>query len=111
MTDATLRLLTAFVDDELTPDERAKAVDYLRRSAEARRLVRRLRADAALLRGLPAPALPTDVATATALRGEQVKAARAMARWRRQAWRSVGLAAASVVFGVCLGLAVLGQGG
>src|SRR5436853_6693248 len=100
MTDATLQLLTAFVDGELSADEQAKVVNYLKRSAEARRLVGQLQNDAALLRGLPVEAVATDVAAAGILRGERLKAERALSRSRRRASRSVGLAVASLGSGV-----------
>src|SRR5262245_29890311 len=47
------QLLTAFVDGELSQRQRKAVLRLLRRSAEARALLRQLQADAAALRNLP----------------------------------------------------------
>src|SRR6516162_7542036 len=56
------RLLTAYVDGELDGQQRAALRHYLRRSAEARKLLRALQADADQLRSLPRPTLGPDFA-------------------------------------------------
>lgn len=59
--DRYRQLLTAYVDGELSSHQRRHVVRLLRRSQEARHLFKQLRADAQLLRNLPAPTLATDL--------------------------------------------------
>ena len=58
--DRYRQLLTAYVDGELSSRQRRHVVRLLHRSAEARRLLRQLEADAKSLRDLPRPALSVD---------------------------------------------------
>ncbi len=59
--DRYCRLLTAYVDGELSSRQRRLVVRLLHRSAEARQLFQQLKADAHALRHLPRPPLPTDL--------------------------------------------------
>ena len=68
--DRHRRLLTAFVDGELTPRERRAAERLLRTFPEARSLLRKLQEDARRLRELPLPRLGRD------LSGDVLRAAR-----------------------------------
>jgi hypothetical protein len=58
--DRERRLLTAYVDGELSSRQRRYVVRLLHRSAEARQLLQQLKADARALRQLPRPSLPID---------------------------------------------------
>jgi hypothetical protein len=60
--DRFSRLLTAYVDGELDSQQRKAVLRLLRRSGEARELLRDLRINAARLRGLPAQTLGSDFA-------------------------------------------------
>jgi hypothetical protein len=57
--DNLSRLLTAFVDKDLEPDERQAVIGLLRRSKEARTLLLQLHDDARALRSLP-PVAPAE---------------------------------------------------
>lgn len=59
--DRYRQLLTAYVDGELTSRQRRHVARLLHRSAEARQLLQKLRADARALRHLPRPPLPSDL--------------------------------------------------
>src|SRR6185437_14418170 len=59
--DRYRQLLTAYVDGELTKRQRRHVARLLRRSPEARQLLRKLQADAHSLRHLPRPALSADL--------------------------------------------------
>jgi hypothetical protein len=59
--DPQRQLLTAFVDGELNSRQRRHVARLLRRSDEARQLLRQLRADAAALRRLPPPHVLSDL--------------------------------------------------
>jgi anti-sigma factor RsiW len=52
-------LLSAYLDDEVTPDERATVDAHLETSAEWREILTELRESRALLRGLPTREAPT----------------------------------------------------
>lgn len=60
--DRYRQLLTAYVDGELSSRQRRHIARLLRRSPDARALLRKLQADAQALRHLPRPALPADLA-------------------------------------------------
>lgn len=55
------QLLTAYVDGELSERQRRMVQRVLRRSSEARRLLRGLEGDSRVLRSLPKPSLDTDL--------------------------------------------------
>lgn len=59
--DRYRRLLTAYVDGELSGRQRRHIARLLRRSPEARHLLEQLQADARVLRQLPRPSLPVDL--------------------------------------------------
>ncbi len=59
--DRYRQLLTAYVDGELSSRQRRHVLHLLRRSAEARQLLKQLQADARALRQLAAPPLPADL--------------------------------------------------
>lgn len=59
--DRYRQLLTAYVDGELTKRQRRHVARLLRRSPEARQLLRQFQADAQALRHLPQPALSADL--------------------------------------------------
>jgi hypothetical protein len=61
LAERQIRLLTAYVDGELSPTQRRQAGRLLRRSEEARELLRRLQEDSRQLRALPRLAVPTDL--------------------------------------------------
>jgi hypothetical protein len=58
--DRLSRLLTGFVDGQLSASEEKQALDLLRRSWEARELLNRLQADAQLLAAFPRAQLPPE---------------------------------------------------
>jgi hypothetical protein len=60
--DRYRQLLTAYVDGELSSRQRRHVARLLRRSPDARELLRKLQADSHVLRHLPRPALPADLA-------------------------------------------------
>jgi len=62
LSDRLCQLLTAYVDGELSPAQRAAVRRLLRRSAAARQLCRQLQSDAARLRALPRRELGWDLA-------------------------------------------------
>jgi hypothetical protein len=59
--DRSRELLTAYVDGELTPQQRRQVRRLVQQSTEARDLLRRLEEDAARLRSLSLPALDRDL--------------------------------------------------
>ncbi|MCS6850159.1 MAG: hypothetical protein NZ700_03195 [Gemmataceae bacterium] len=85
--DRLARLLTSYIDGELTARQRRAVQRLLQRSPEARRLLAELRGDSALIRSLPARPMRQDlsqsVLQAIALRGLRVPPPRRAApRWR-----------------------------
>src|SRR5215472_14227924 len=60
--DSDAQLLTAYVDGEVSSRQRKAVVRLLRRSPEARKLLRDLQDDARALRELPRPQLAPDFA-------------------------------------------------
>lgn len=100
-------LLTAYFDRELNPRERAVLREVLRQSSEARKLFRRLRADAQALHNLPRHALPADfsqhVLQAAADRGLRPGVRPPASGGGLPAW--VGLATAAAVL-IAVGAAV-----
>jgi len=62
LTEWHRQLLTGYVDGELPPRQRRSALRLLRRSRQARLLLRRLQADARTLRSLPRLSLGADFA-------------------------------------------------
>lgn len=61
--DRYRKLLTAYVDGELSSRQRRHVVRLLRRSPEARQLLEQLQGDAHALRQLPPPPLPADLSS------------------------------------------------
>lgn len=59
--DRYRRLLTAYIDGELSSRQRRHVVRLLHRSEEARQLLQQLKADARALRQLPRPPIPMDL--------------------------------------------------
>src|SRR5437016_3994573 len=59
--ESTCQLLTAYVDGEVSARQRKVVARLLRRSSEARELLRQLQDDARKLRYLPRPPLGTDL--------------------------------------------------
>src|SRR5919204_2198902 len=59
--DRHRELLTAYVDGELSSRQRRQFLRLLRRSPEARVLLRQMQLDAKALRDLPRPRLPGDL--------------------------------------------------
>jgi len=59
--DRSLLLLTAYVDGELSSRQHRQVDRLLRRSPEARKLLRRLQGDTRRLQALSRPALPRDL--------------------------------------------------
>jgi hypothetical protein len=106
--DRTCRLLSAYLDDELSPRQRHAVERLLSGSAEARTLFDRLRRDAERLRGLPRAVLEDDFARRLMQQIEVAAAQPAAAvpevvRFRLPAWLGVASAAAAVVLAVGLG--------
>ncbi len=64
LTEQDRQLLTAFIDGELGPRQRKAVARLVRKSREARHLLRRLQQDAHAVRALPRPALPIDLSGA-----------------------------------------------
>src|SRR5438045_1829961 len=60
--DRLSRLLTACIDGELDGQQRKAVLQLLRRSKQARRLLRALQQDAERLRGVPCPTLGPEFA-------------------------------------------------
>jgi hypothetical protein len=100
--DRLSRLLTAFVDGELTSRQHKAVLRLLRRSPEARNLLRKLQLDAEAVRRLPAPALGCDLSTAVLQRiAAQESPIRRLTVMRQTstfpAWFGVAVAAAVVL--------------
>jgi hypothetical protein len=98
LSEEVRRLLTACVDGELTNRQRKAVARLLRRSPEARALLRKLQGDAERLRALPRPRLGDDFTARVvrALRLRQAQQRRAAARPSHfPTW--AGLSAAAVV--------------
>jgi hypothetical protein len=109
ISERDLRLLTAAADGELTPHERQRLDELLRRSPEARTLERELRADARRLRELPPVTLSTDLSARVlreiaGRRPTPARTAPAAFEWQRVAILA-NFAAAAAVF-VAVGAAV-----
>jgi anti-sigma factor RsiW len=92
--------LSGYVDDELTPDERAAVEAELAQSPEWRAVLDELRATRTMLRALPWPDAPADLIAEVKVRDDEDVAVGAPApvrelrpRWRRPATL---IAAASV---------------
>jgi len=93
-------LLTAYVDGELTARQRRAAARLLRRSGEARLLLKQLTEDSGQLKSIPAPRLSVDLSSSVLesiaqrclkpIRRARVPAARAFPAW-------TGVAAAAAV--------------
>jgi hypothetical protein len=62
LSDRDCQLLTAFLDGELGARQHKAALRLLRRSSEARQLLRQLQEDSHALHGMPRHALPADFA-------------------------------------------------
>jgi hypothetical protein len=63
LSEKHMRLLTAFVDDELSPRQRRTAIRLLKKSSTARKMLRQLQGDSRRLRALPRTQLPADFST------------------------------------------------
>lgn len=92
-----IKLLTASVDDELTPTQQQELAELLQRSSEARRLLRKLKQDAQTLRAIPATPAPQRFAQKVlkTIQDRQVKPARPQAEKRRAVshWMVIATAA------------------
>jgi hypothetical protein len=106
LSDRICQLLTGFVDGELSNRQRKAVQRLLRRSPEARTLLRKLRQDAAHLRSLPRPHAAPDVSEqvvrAIRQRGLQPSGRRSVAAGRPTFWYGYA-AAAMVLLAVGLG--------
>ena len=92
-------LLTAYVDGELTARQRRAAARLLRRSGEARLLLKQLTEDSGQLKSIPAPRLSVDLSSpvleSIAQRGlKPIRRARVPASRPFPAWTGVAAAAA-----------------
>ena len=101
-------LLSGYVDDELTPDERAAVEAELAQSPEWRAVVDELRETRGMLRSLPWPNAPSDLIAGVEAR-DDVAAAGTPApvrelrpRWRRPATLVAAAAVAAAFIGVLL---------
>jgi hypothetical protein len=106
LSDQICQLLTGFIDGELSNRQRKAVQRLLRRSPEARTLLRKLRHDADRLRALPRPHAAPDsserVVRAIRQRGLQPGGRRSAASARPTFWFGYA-AAAMVLFAVGLG--------
>jgi anti-sigma factor RsiW len=107
LSDRCYQLLTAYVDGELSVRQRKAVQRLLRRSQEARSLLRQLRADAEALRQLPRRQLAADFSERVlqSLRERGLSRRQRLARTQSQpfpAWVGMALAA-SVLFLVGFG--------
>lgn len=103
LSERCYRLLTAYVDGELSARQRKLALRLLHRSAEARALLRRLRQDAEALRRLPRHGLPAEFSAQVvqSIRDRKLERRRRLARTAPPAvpaW--VGMAVAASVLAV-----------
>jgi hypothetical protein len=112
--DRLSRLLTGFVDGQLSAQEQKQVVELLRRSAEARALLQHLQADSRLLGGMPLVQLPVEFS-------EQLQARLPNRRHlkvveprrtpeRRLSWREAGILAAAATLLLAVGIAFLHTG-
>jgi hypothetical protein len=106
--DRLCRLLTAYVDNELSPSERKAVLRLLRRSSEARTLLRQIQQDAESVRRLPRQVLVLDFSQQVLQRiaSLEMKPYRVATRTgspRIPAW-SVAAAAAAVLLALGLNL-------
>lgn len=101
LTDRDYELLSAYLDDALTADERSSFEARLQADAELRRELASLRATVALLRDLPTLRAPRDFTLTPAM----VRPPRLLI-FPATAWTSLASAAAAFVF-IALGLLLL----
>jgi len=101
-------LLSGYLDDELTPDERASVEAELAQSNELQKVLDELRATRTLLRTLPWPDAPPDLIAGVEA-GDDATVATAPApvrelrpRWRRPAALVAAAAVAAAFIGVLL---------
>ncbi len=99
------QLLSAYVDGELTPRQRAETLRLLNQSPEARELLRKLQQDATALRQLPRRKVNRDLATPVlqiiAERrlkpGRRRRAVTERGSWNLPAWAGFSAAAAALL--------------
>jgi hypothetical protein len=99
------QLLSAYVDGELTPRQRAEALRLLEQSTEAREWLRRLQQDAAALRQLPRRKVNRDlsvpvlqiIAERRLKPGRRRRAAIERGSWNLPAWAGFSAAAAALL--------------
>ena len=88
LSDQTLKLLTAFVDGEITPRQQEAVMRVLRASSEAREMLRQLQEDAHMLKALPRhkvePSLVDEVLRAIA--DQQVQRKQPAVKTARRRW-------------------------
>jgi len=105
ITNRLSRLLTAYVDGELTGRQRKAVARLLKKSGEARKLYRKIKRDSLILRRLPKRTLHIDLADTIMDRITQldIRIGQPIARpaARLPLWRS--LAAAAILFAVAAG--------
>ncbi len=108
--DHLSRLLTGFVDGQLSSQEQKQVVELLRRSEDARTLLQRLQADARLLGSMPRAQLPGEFTEQLEARLPKRRLHLAehpgSPRWRGS-WRQAGIFAAAATLLLALGIAFL----
>ena len=108
--DRLSRLLTGFVDGQLSSQEQKQVAELLRRSAEARTLLHQLQADARLLGTMPRVQLPPEFAEQLQQRLPKrlLKIADRPTRPdRRLTWRQTSIFAAAATLLLAVGIAFL----
>lgn len=92
MTESQREMLTAFVDGELSPAQRASVEQLVQQSADAHLLLQALQADALSLRQLPCQSIPVDLSQNKYGQGRAGQGSRAAVlrqRWRTVRWLQV----------------------
>jgi hypothetical protein len=108
------RLLTGFVDGQLSPREQKQAQELLRGSAEARALLHNLQADAQLLSSMPRIRLPEEFAEGlqTTLPQRSPRIAKILEKPARHfSWRTAGSYAAAACLLLALAIAYMHRNG
>ena len=108
--DHLSRLLTGFVDGQLSAQEQKQVIDLLRRSTEAKTLLQQLQADARLLGAMPRAQLPPEfteqVQARLPKRLLKVAEQSGKSEWKLS-WRKTGIFAAAAVLLLAMGIAFL----
>jgi hypothetical protein len=108
--DHLSRLLTGFVDGQLSVQEQKQVIELLRRSAEAKALLQRLQADARLLGSMPRAQLPPEFTEQLQARLPKrllkVGAQPSRPEWKLT-WRQTGIFAAAATLLLAVGIAFL----